>query len=362
MPSTSSALPDPVKAAVLLNNRISQCSYSDIVKHNFTHAICNAAPGSHVDFYDPVESTVYPDLKEYDLIVLSGGTASLIDLEPELWVPRMLQFVRDVVEHNLGFRLHFEKKESSDERWPIKDVDLKMRKKIKLVGVCWGHQAIAKALGGEIGMRDDGPLLGVYPVKLSPQGKSFFFPDKSISSPETINLHKFHKRIVTKPPTLPVLGKPNTHFLRLSADPANDIFISPCNNILSFQGHPELDETLAKALLTNSPDYRDRFLASAKRVEDGVEDVIKSKVEDKVEDRVQDKDTQQDLSDSKRQEDADAVGQKGRSETGEEDSEENTEDDKEKEKEKELDAVSKRMEQGHDGLDVWRRILAWVRE
>lgn len=42
---------------------------------------------------------------------------------------------------------------------------------VRLMGICWGHQAIAQALGGEVAENGKGWELGVYDVELNEEGE-----------------------------------------------------------------------------------------------------------------------------------------------------------------------------------------------
>ncbi|ASJ70304.1 type 1 glutamine amidotransferase [Granulosicoccus antarcticus] len=76
----------------------------------------------------------YPqDLNAYDGVVFSGSPSSVN--EPEPWISEMLELIRT---------LH------------------KMKK--PMAGICFGHQAIAKALGGHVGINPDGWSIGAVPV------------------------------------------------------------------------------------------------------------------------------------------------------------------------------------------------------
>ncbi|UPX14395.1 Glucosinolate gamma-glutamyl hydrolase [Ascochyta rabiei] len=65
----------PFKAAVLVNS-ISELDSS--FKAAFQERIISACPGAQVDFFDPIEVQIYPEPGQYDLIVLSGGTADVM--------------------------------------------------------------------------------------------------------------------------------------------------------------------------------------------------------------------------------------------------------------------------------------------
>jgi len=53
--------------------------------------------------------------------------------------------------------------------------------KVRLIGICFGHQIIASALGGECVPNDGTWEIGVTEVNLSPAGKAVFGGDKIVS-------------------------------------------------------------------------------------------------------------------------------------------------------------------------------------
>jgi len=228
--------------AVLINGK---SQYRERVKASFTSAVTTGSPNAEVDFYDPIDAQIYPDPSKYDLIVLSGGTVDPMSKEP--WVVKMQEFLRTTVREH---------------------------PRQKLMGICWGHQTIAVAFGGIVGGIDKAEI-GVHAIPLTPAGSAFFI---SLPSPDHFNIHEYHRREVKTP------GK---GFIALAE--GNQAFINADNTIITLQGHPELDEALAKAMLVNAPSYM------------AVEGAEK-------------------------------------------------------------EAIAKKMESPHNGLDIWRRVIEWVKE
>jgi GMP synthase-like glutamine amidotransferase len=78
-----------------------------------------------------VKDNVFPaHCRDYDGYIISGSPASVKDRDP--WIARLMLFIQE---------LH--------------------RERLPTVGVCFGHQAIAQALGGEVLRNADGWQLGV---------------------------------------------------------------------------------------------------------------------------------------------------------------------------------------------------------
>lgn len=89
-------------------------------------------PDAKVDFYDPVIKGEFPDPKEYELVILTGGE-NVLSGEP--WIEKVVDFVKDVVGEGKG------------------------KEKTKLLGSCWGHQAICIAMGGVVKNMENGPVV-----------------------------------------------------------------------------------------------------------------------------------------------------------------------------------------------------------
>lgn len=118
-----------LRIAVLINTPPGS-SFWDDVRQSYSDAFGIVAPEGRIDFYDPVSKGNFPDPQAYDLIVLSGGKADASSSEP--WVLRVLDFVRTTVQ---------------------------LSPKTKILGICWGHQAIIRALGGDVGAVATGPIV-----------------------------------------------------------------------------------------------------------------------------------------------------------------------------------------------------------
>ena len=95
----------------------------------FTQLIRGVRPDWHCDVFDVVQSVFPETLENYDGFMITGSPASVHDGSE--WIEKLEKCVRDIRERN-----------------------------IPLFGACFGHQIIAKALGGTVWKNPDGFVLG----------------------------------------------------------------------------------------------------------------------------------------------------------------------------------------------------------
>ncbi len=103
------------------------------------------------------------------------------------------------------------------------------------VGICFGHQLLAKSLGGHVGRSENGWGLGVKTVQVV-QGLSFI-PDDV----ESFNIMNSHRDQIQKLPGDAVAVGWNDHC------PVAAMTVGP--SILGIQGHPEMEVAYARGLI-----------------------------------------------------------------------------------------------------------------
>lgn len=86
----------------------------------------------------------------------------------------------------------------------------------------------------------EGPEIGVTQIKLTEEGRKMF----PFATNGHLRIHEFHRRDIKVPAE---------DFVPLAE--GSQSFINKANTIVTFQGHPELNEELAKTLLANTPSY-----------------------------------------------------------------------------------------------------------
>lgn len=116
----------------ILKNYSVTAEFGQLMLDEIASEVRQSNPSAVVNVYSPNEGTAFPDPSSYDLIILTGGLFNLLGEERPSWVTETLVFIREVY---LG------------------------QTKAKILGICWGHQAIALALGGSLAESDRGPCV-----------------------------------------------------------------------------------------------------------------------------------------------------------------------------------------------------------
>lgn len=171
----------------------------------FTDAF--SEPGQTWDIHD-VEHGEFPaDPYAYDGFVITGSRASVY--EDLAWIRSLEDLIR---------RIH--------------------RIELPLIGVCFGHQAVARALGGEVCPNERGWNLGVRPISLIRHaGATPLFRE----APSPLRIMKSHQDVVAE---LPPRAVPLA-----TSDAARYEMFSVGRHILCLQGHPEFDHETIREII-----------------------------------------------------------------------------------------------------------------
>jgi GMP synthase-like glutamine amidotransferase len=86
----------------------------------------------------------YPNLEDVDALLLTGSRHTAFDNDP--WILKLVDFTKRALETG----------------------------RVKVVGVCFGHQIIGRAVGAGVGKSDKGWEVSVTEVDLTDKGKEVF--------------------------------------------------------------------------------------------------------------------------------------------------------------------------------------------
>lgn len=164
-------------------------------------------PGFEVKSFDVQAGALPPDPAAFDAYLITGSPAGVYDALP--WVGPLQQFIRD----------------ARDSR---------------MVGVCFGHQVMAEALGGHVEKSEKGWGAGLHRYDVVRQ-EPWMDGAASVAIPAS-----HQDQIVVQPPNTQVVAKSDfTPFAGLSWTDRRAI---------SFQFHPEFSPAFAKALIVKRYD------------------------------------------------------------------------------------------------------------
>ncbi|KAJ7182672.1 class I glutamine amidotransferase-like protein [Mycena crocata] len=186
------------------------------------HGITDIEDKCKLDAYDVVHKMEYPtdtQLESYDGILITGSKASAYD--DIAWINKLVDYTARVAT---------------------------AKPQIKLIGICFGHQIVARALGGRCVPNDGKWEVGPTPISLTGLGKEIFGVD-------SLYIEEMHQDHVPEvPPTFHLLGltdvAQNQGMVRFNSTdaPSSPISLSDIH-ILTVQGHPEFNEPIVTKIV-----------------------------------------------------------------------------------------------------------------
>ncbi|KAF5381610.1 hypothetical protein D9615_005476 [Tricholomella constricta] len=175
-----------------------------------------------LDPYDVVNKMEYPSDEQldayYDGIIYTGSAASAYeDIE---WINKLVAFSARVVNE---------------------------KPHIKIIGICFGHQILARALGGECVPNNGLWEVGPTPVDLTDLGRRLFGVD-------TLSIQQMHRdHVPAVPPTFHLLGSTavsyNQGMVRFAPGTRPEQQNLDNVHVITFQGHPEFAEGIVTGIV-----------------------------------------------------------------------------------------------------------------
>ena len=110
-------------------------------------------PGDDVRIsrWDVVDKGEYPGLQDIDAILITGSRFSAFDDTP--WIVKLVEFVKKVL----------------------------AQRRVRVVGVCFGHQIVGRAMDVKVARSDRGWEASVCEVELTGKGREVFGKDKLVN-------------------------------------------------------------------------------------------------------------------------------------------------------------------------------------
>lgn len=106
--------------------------------------------------------------------------------------------------------------------------------RVRIIGVCFGHQIVARALGVEVGRNADGWEAAVNDVQLTEKGKEVFGVEK-------LSLHQMHRDVVYAYPA---------GVEELGYSPVCKVQgMYSSKRLITVQGHPEFNEEIMTEII-----------------------------------------------------------------------------------------------------------------
>lgn len=152
-----------------------------------------------------VKDGIFPeDITAFDGVMITGSPASVHDADA--WVPRLLELIRQIVAEN-----------------------------IPVFGACFGHQAIALALGGQVGLNPGGWVMGAVQTEVTDPAPWM------TAAPGSLTLHAAHKEQVTQ--------LPEGARILTRTDGCDVGSFAIGNSVYTTQYHPEISTNFMGALI-----------------------------------------------------------------------------------------------------------------
>jgi GMP synthase-like glutamine amidotransferase len=104
----------------------------------------SSTSGLEISTFDVVTAQAYPTLEDVDGILLSGSKYNSFDNDP--WILKLVEFTMMVLR----------------------------QRRVRLIGVCFGHQIIGRALGAKVDRCEKGWETSVAAVDLTKRGQEIF--------------------------------------------------------------------------------------------------------------------------------------------------------------------------------------------
>ena len=104
----------------------------------------SSSSGLSISTFDVVNTHSYPSLPDIDAILLTASASN--SFADDLWILKLVAFVKEVLE----------------------------QRRVRVIGACFGHQIVGRALGASVGRSDKGWETSVTAIDLTKRGQEIF--------------------------------------------------------------------------------------------------------------------------------------------------------------------------------------------
>jgi hypothetical protein len=104
----------------------------------------SSSSGLSISTFDVLNTLSYPSLSGIDAILLTASGSNAFADDP--WILKLVAFVQEVLE----------------------------QRRVRIIGACFGHQIVGRALGAKVGRSDKGWETSVTPIDLTTRGQEIF--------------------------------------------------------------------------------------------------------------------------------------------------------------------------------------------
>ncbi|KAL4802372.1 class I glutamine amidotransferase-like protein [Aspergillus unguis] len=182
--------------------------------------------------FDVVTAQEYPDLENVDAVLLTGSKHNSFESHP--WILKLVDFTKKALAHP----------------------------RVKILGICFGHQIIGRAMDVEVGRNSAGWEIAVCDVDLTEKGREIF-------GVETLKIQQMHRDIVFAYPegVVPLGNSPRCEVQAMYKE----------GKFITVQGHPEFKEDIVSEVVNLraaagvfDKDLAEDALARAGKPHDGI--------------------------------------------------------------------------------------------
>lgn len=109
-----------------------------------SHSGLSSTAGLELTAWDVVTAQKYPSLDSIDAILITGSRHNAF--EDDAWIIKLVEFVKGILD----------------------------QRRVRIIGVCFGHQIVGRAMGAKVDRSDKGWEVSVTAIDLTKRGQELF--------------------------------------------------------------------------------------------------------------------------------------------------------------------------------------------